>query len=252
MKSSSQRQAAHYDRILNAYDEHYYDSNSLKYREEFILLPMLKGLDLAGKRVADLACGSGQTSLYLMQKFPGIQLEGFDISPEVCERYRRSVHRPCSITDLTKPVTVGERFDAAIIMGGLHHCISDLPQSLENISNLLKPGGLLLMFEPSKNFGLESLRKLWYKLDTYFDAETEAALSHDELYRSAPKDTFKVRSVRYFGGPAFFIVYNSLVFRIPLGVKRVIAPPILALEKAYGKLPGKFWYSSFIAQWEKI
>lgn len=252
MDSSGARQAAHYDRILSDYDQHYYDRYSLEYRERFILDPLLRGLDLRGKRVADLACGSGQTSLSLMSRFPGVKTTGFDVSPEACRRYREAVGQDCHVVDLTAhdaPVDGG--FDAAVIMGGLHHCVSNLPGALATIAGMLAPGGYLLMFEPSSRFGLEFARRVWYRLDTYFEADTEAALSHDDLVTKAPPGVFEIRDVAYFGGPAFFLVYNSLVFRMPHGVKNAVSPALLALESAYGKLPGKFWFSSFTAQWRK-
>jgi hypothetical protein len=41
-------QARHYDTILAAYDEHYYEVHSRRYREEFILSPLLDGVELRG------------------------------------------------------------------------------------------------------------------------------------------------------------------------------------------------------------
>src|SRR5271154_3846183 len=79
MAETSDRQAQHYDRILSDYDQHYYDAQSTVYRERFILGPLVEGLDLNGKEVADLACGSGETSLFLRRRFPGVRTTGFDI-----------------------------------------------------------------------------------------------------------------------------------------------------------------------------
>ena len=48
--TSANSQAQHYDRILDAYDRHYYDQYSLQYRERFILGPLLEGVDLVQNR----------------------------------------------------------------------------------------------------------------------------------------------------------------------------------------------------------
>lgn len=245
---SSTRQADHYDKIISAYDEHYFDAHSLAYRKEFILSPLLSGLDLNGKRVADLACGSGHTSVFLMEHFPGVQLEGFDISPEVCRRYRETTSRPSQELDLTQPFRPSEPFDAAIMIGGLHHCVANLPSALKTIAQMLKPSGSFLMFEPNSDYFLQFARRIWYKNDRYFDAETEEALSHRMLLAIASEE-FDCRSVRYLGGPAFFLVLNSLVFRLPLRFKGTLAPGLMALERAYNRLPGRWPYSSFAAHW---
>jgi hypothetical protein len=46
---------------------------------------------------------------------------------------------------------------------------------------IIRPSGLLLMFEPNSRYLLESLRKLWYRWDSSFEHSTESALDHDDL-----------------------------------------------------------------------
>jgi len=79
--AGSENQRHHYETILNDYNVHYFDKWSTKYREEFIYEPLWRGLDFAGKRVADLACGSGFNSEALLKRFPTVVLSGYDISP---------------------------------------------------------------------------------------------------------------------------------------------------------------------------
>jgi|HubBroStandDraft_1064217.scaffolds.fasta_scaffold00855_20 SAM-dependent methyltransferase len=251
MAKASDRQAEHYDRILSDYDRHYYDYQSTRYRERFIVGPLVEGLDMAGWRVADLACGSGATSLSLRRRFPGVELTGFDISPQACAAYEAQVERPCHALDLTRPQELEPRFDAAIIMGGLHHCAADLDTSLANIAGLLKPQAPLMMFEPNREYFLQFARDLWYRADRYFDAATEEGLAHGDLLRRAD-GAFRPELVRYFGGPAFFLVYNSLVFRMPHRLKQFVAPPLMALEEGFNHLPGKRLFASFAARWRRV
>jgi SAM-dependent methyltransferase len=192
-------QAAHYDRILSDYDRHYYDHYSTEYRERFILEPLLEGIDLSGLQVADLASGSGHTSIYLSQRFPGIQVTGFDVSAKVCAGYQKRVGRPSWQLDLTRPQPATGTFDPFIIMGGLHHCVANLPVTIQNIHGMLKPGGLLLMFEPNRQYVLQAARDLWYRADKYFDTANEQALAHVDLVRLAGAG-FQPENLRYFGG----------------------------------------------------
>jgi hypothetical protein len=66
------------------------------------------------------------------------------------------------------------------------------------------------------------------------------------------KHRFITDRVKYFGGPAHFLIYNSLIFRIPLGLKPIIAPPLMFIERLYNKLPGKLLYPNFLARWKKL
>ncbi|HVE48665.1 MAG TPA: class I SAM-dependent methyltransferase [Casimicrobiaceae bacterium] len=216
------------------------------YRELFA------GLDLNGKSVADLACGSGYNSVALLERFPAATVTGFDISQQACDSYRRVVKAEAQRIDLTRGAEGhGSEFDVAMIVGGLHHCVSDLAGTFRTISALLRPGGLLLMYEPSSEFVLEALRKLWYRRDRYFDAESEQALRHDAIAHLAAGSFTPIRCT-YSGGPAYFLIYNSLLFRIPVSLKRVLAPPLFACESAYNRLPWKRCFPTFIAQWKKF
>ncbi len=243
-------QKIHYEMIHDDYAKHYYDPTSMEFRDKFMYKYLFKGLDLNNKKVADLASGSGYNSLALMKYFPKVQVFGFDISKKACQDYKKTVGRPAYEIDLTKKTDLKEEYDCAMIIGGLHHCVSDLEATFENISAILKPGGSLLMIEPNKNYFLEPLRKLWYKLDKYFEENTEEALDHDSLLFKQAQH-FNVEKIFYLGGPAYFLIYNSLLFRLPIRIKKVVAPILLLLEKIYNLCPGKVMFPYFIAQWKK-
>lgn len=246
--SSGKRQQEHYQEIHGDYGAHYYDAPSLAYRDRFILPALLQGLDLRNRRVADIASGAGYTSLALMRLFPGIEPEGFDISPAACAEYEKLVGRPAHRVDLVKPFAVAEPFDAAIVIGGLHHCVEGLDTVIANLAALIKTGGFLLLYEPNETFLLQGLRTLWYKMDRYFDAETEAALNHDELLARA-SSAFALQSLRYLGGPAYFLILNSLILRIPRAWKSPAMAPLFAAETMVNKLPGRRLFPAFAAQW---
>jgi SAM-dependent methyltransferase len=244
------RQKAHYERINADYEAHYYDEASMRYRRRFMYDPLVAGIDLNGLLVADLACGSGHNSIELKRRFPAVRTHGYDVSPSSCTAYRARTGEPAFECDLTRPAAFAERYDAALVFGGLHHCVGNMPQTMANVALLLKPGGLFLMVEPNRRFVFEPLRALWYRLDPYFDAETERALDHDALAASEAA-TFGVEYAAYGGGPAYFAVLNSLILRVPRGLKRAITPPLLAFEQLWNYLPGRVAFPYFIARWRR-
>jgi len=244
----STRQKQHYEAIHTNYEDHYYDAQSMAYRERFYYDPLFEGLDLNGCRVADLASGSGHNSVALLKRFPKAVVTGFDISSPACEAYRHNVGRPGIESDLTKPLDHPEKFDAAMVVGGLHHCVVDLPAAVDNLANMLNPGGRLMMIEPNRTFALERARRLWYRLDKYFDAATERALTPSELLEHAGA-RFIPERLAYYGGPGYFLISQSLVFRIPKPVKRAISSPLMVVERAFNRLPISWVHPYFIARW---
>lgn len=250
LKSLSQRQKEHYENIHTEYERHYFDDMSMRYRERYILGPLLSGLDLENAKIADLACGSGFNSVAILNKFSNASTVGFDISSAACNTYERVVGKPAREIDLTSGIKGDASFDAAIIVGGLHHCVANLAGTIETVSSFLRPGGTLLIFEPSKDFFLQGFRKLWYKADRYFDAQTEEALSHDELARIA-SPYFEVIDVRYMGGPGYFLVLNSLIFRVPHSIKKVFSPALIHFDSFYNRMPHKIFFPYFVARWKK-
>jgi SAM-dependent methyltransferase len=247
---ASNPQEAQYERLHEAYAAHYYDPTSIAYRREFVFGPLCAGLDLHGRRVADIACGSGHNSLLLREIYRDLELEGFDLSSPACADYERNVGARAHKVDLTRPLALERTFDAAIVIGGLHHCVADLGAAFGNIAGLLKPGGLLLIWEPSARSFLNAPRRLWYRTDDYFEHGTEAALDPRRLIALAG-DKFVAKRVRYHGGPAYFLIYNSLVLRVPLRWKGALAPPLFGLERIWNAIPLAAAHATFIAVWER-
>lgn len=243
-------QKAHYERIHDAYERHYFDSTSLAYRRRFIFDQLLGNDDLSGKRVADVACGSGFNSLLLRERFPDLHTEGLDISAAACATYSDITGRAAHEVDMTKPLPSGiTPFDAAIIVGGLHHCVADLDQALANLHALIRPGGRLYLIEPNADYAFEALRASWYRRDHYFEADTEQALSLSDLQRRA--SGFSPVRDFYFGGPAYFMIYNSLITRVPLGFKGSIAAPLFACESIWHRVLPNRMMAAFGAAWDR-
>ena len=251
MKSNSQLQKDHYQRIHDEYQKHYFDATSMKYRETYFFDEMFKNVNLDNMVVADLAGGGGANSLSISARFLNVKTIGFDISAKACEEYRLCTKQNAYEFDLTSGnYNANELFDAAVIIGGVHHCSQDLKATFLTISKMLKPGGSLFMCEPNAYCVLERLRKVWYKNDKYFEENTEEALYPDNILSQA-SDYFVGIEIKYLGGPAYFVILNSLILRIPFWMKKYIAPIFMFLEKIYNKLPGKSPYPFFIAHWKR-
>ena len=243
-------QKAHYEAIHDAYEAHYYDAPSMAYRDRFIYGPLVKRLDLSKASLADLACGSGHNSAAARRYFPGIRTTGYDISEAACHDYVARTGRPAHVMDLTVLQEPQEVHDAALVIGGLHHCIADLGVTLRNVARMVRPGGHFMMMEPNDDFLLSVVRRIWYRRDRWFEADSEAALKHDEIAAQAAP-YFTPERVTYFGGPAFYLILNSLIMRVPLGAKPALQHALFPLEQAYNLLPGRKPFAAFLAVWRR-
>ena len=243
-------QKAHYESIHDEYEKHYYDASSMRYRQKFFYDPLFKGESLDGMLVAEIACGSGHNSVALKQRFPTMRSVGFDISEPACKAYRDNTGGESNQVDLTLPYTPDRQYDAAVVIGGLHHCVNGLCTVFDNLARMIKPGGMFYMMEPNAQFLLNNVRDFWYRNDDYFEADSEAALYHDALALMA-RPYFTPRRVHYFGGPAFYLIFNSLIMRVPLKAKPWLSKILFPLETAYNAMPFRFPFASFTASWQR-
>ena len=223
----------------------------MSYRRRYIYPSLFTTLDLNGQRVLELACGSGFNTNEVLKLFPTAAVEGLDVSPASCEAYARNTGRKALVFDLTtRHAEMPDPADVAFVIGGLHHCIKDMEATFANIRRLVKPGGYLLAVEPNAEFFLNKLRVSWYRRDKWFQEADEAPLRYSELVDLA-RPAFDPVSVRYLGGPAYFLILNSLILRFPIAAKRLLAGLTFLLDDAYNLLPGSSPYPMFISQWRR-
>jgi len=111
------------------------------------VLQRLHDGDTRELKVLDVGCGVGKTDGFL---FPGLgELAGVDISPVSIEQARREnpqVHYE-SYDGKSLPFADGT-FDAAFLICVLHHVVPAAREALlREVRRILRPGGVLLIFE---------------------------------------------------------------------------------------------------------
>lgn len=241
-------QRDHYDRIAGEYETHYDDPSARDYRRQFIEEPMLGGIDLAGRQVLEAMCVSGMTTAGLLDR--GARVTGLDISEACMAAFRRrwpQCQAVCaSITNTGLPA---ESFDAAVVVGGLHHLQPNVAQGIDEIHRLLRPGGWFCFLEPHTGSLPDWFRRQWYKRDMRF-ARNEAAVDLESL-KARYADRFDFVKELYCGNVGFLLVYNSMIFAVPLRLKPLYTPLCLRLESAINRLQGRRLACIVICQWRK-
>lgn len=246
--ASERQQQEHYDTIAADYEVHYSDEWSVEYRRRFIYEPMFEGLNLSGKQVLDAMCGSGQTTKYLLTR--GANVTGLDISNEVLDQFQARWNEATivkrSLLDSGLP---DDSFDCVAVVGGLHHIHPEMKAAVREIHRVLKPGGYFCFMEPHTGSFADVVRRIWYRFDRFF-SDNEAAIDIARFQRDFA-DHFTLTKAQYLGNVAFLLVLNSLIFRIPPGSKKLVAPPLMKLEPLVNKLQTKLTSCFVVAQWQK-
>lgn len=242
-------QKLHYDRIGTEYESHYGDNCSRQYRERFINQPMFEGLELQGLDALEAMCGNGQTTEFLLSQ--GAKVTGMDISPTEIDSFKQrwpTCEAKCgSILDTS---FASASFDCVAIVGGLHHLHPHLGEAIGEIHRILKPGGSFCFAEPYQGSLPDLVRSFWYKHDSLF-AANEASIDIQAL-KNEFATSFSFDRERYLGNVAYLLVLNSMVFRIPLRLKPLYTPVVMAGESFINRFVGK-WSSCFVVcQWRKI
>lgn len=241
-------QKEHYDRIGAEYDNHYNDLYSQKYMRRFVFEPMFAGVEVNDKSVLEAMCGGGQLTEYLLNK--NAKVTGLDISPQQTINFKRR-HKKADVVcgSILNSGIESESFDVVAVIGGIHHMPPYTNESIQEIYRVLKPGGYFCFMEPHSRTLAESFRRAWYKRDSLF-AENEAAIDMNDLHKDF-SEHFDFRHEHYLGNFGYLFVLNSMVFRIPLKLKRVYSPAFIAAEAVLNKILGKPFSCFVVAQWQK-
>ena len=163
-------------------------------------------LDIAGKRLADVGCGSGSLSHALARK--GAKVIGLDISEAALRQARQAV--PESTADFAAALGQAlplpdQSIDIMIYFNALHHIpVASMTLALDEVARVLQPGGLLYVAEPLAEGPHFSLMRA-IEDETEVRAATYEALKglRTQLEWSALSEILYTASVAYASFAAF-------------------------------------------------
>ena len=140
------------------------------------------------------------------------------------------------------------QFDA-VYLNSVFHWVAEKDRALREIHRLLKKGGTFCFTEPHKESAFNRFRTRWYRHDSLF-ADNEESLDIEALKRECA-DLFEFKSEKHVGSVAYLLVLNSMIFRVPLWLKRIYSPAIMRLEKMLASFHSRTFSLAVICQWKK-
>jgi ubiquinone/menaquinone biosynthesis C-methylase UbiE len=140
-----------------------------RYYEVPLLLRMAHRLD--GKHALEIGCGQGFGMEMILTQFGAATASGVDLDPDMVARAQRRMlpyadRAKVSVGDVTAIQAADQSFDAVFDFGIIHH-VPVWQDAVREVKRVLKPGGLFLFEEVSK----QALDRWVYR--TFFDHPTE-------------------------------------------------------------------------------
>lgn len=245
-----------FNRIADQYHQHYHDPTSLWFRQQ-LLYPAAFGhiTHWKGLRVLDLMAGTGELTIELLRR--GAQVTAVDISSQQLELLKRSADQQqlaASLEIMTSDVFLLQfgagSFDLITCWGGLHHLMPRVGELFEKAFPWLSPQGQLICFEPVAPSLFNLPRRCWYALDRHYFESNEAPIEVRSLEHQL-KGQWSLEREFYGLGPYYLFLYNSLIWRLPLGLKRYLAPWFYVIDRVFsGRIP--IWMAMYgILVWRK-
>lgn len=226
LSDTESSQKSYYNRIAAEYDRHYGSAHAIAYRRA-LYEKALANVPLDGAYILDAMCGGGQNTAALHQT--GARFVGVDLSEEQVANYKARFPgteiRCASILDSGLP---DDTFDL-VICDSLHHLHPYVNGGIRELTRVLKPGGHLLLWEPSAGSLLDRARQLWYRTDKKYFQENEAAIDANRIIQA--HGDLKLENIKYGGNFAYLFVFAPMAFRIPAGAVPYYAPFLLGMER---------------------
>jgi 2-polyprenyl-6-hydroxyphenyl methylase/3-demethylubiquinone-9 3-methyltransferase len=138
--------ARFYDTIADDFDtlSNQYDTRR---RLEIVFDELLAGVDLSGKSLLDVGCGSGQFSQWASER--GATVTSLDIGVRLlAEARRRSQSRPVAADACHLPLA-SNAFDIVVSSECIEHT-TDPKGALREIHRVTRPGGVLVVTVPNQ------------------------------------------------------------------------------------------------------
>ena len=101
------------------------------------------------RRVIDVGCGPGILLVDLQKN--GFECLGIDFNPALVRAANEQFHVPARVARLEDIITLGLRFDLALLSHVLEH-VEDPVGLLKNIREILNPGGVLVIETPNRKW----------------------------------------------------------------------------------------------------
>jgi SAM-dependent methyltransferase len=142
--------SATFENSVRTHDQLYLAENRYKQPKEIFKfaaqLARQAGFGGDGMRMVDIGCAAGEFAYYLRESFPGAEISGYDLLPELVEKARANVagikFGVGSVLD--RDLLPAGSFDVTFLVG-VHSIFDDPGDCFRNLVHWTRPGGLVVV-----------------------------------------------------------------------------------------------------------
>lgn len=132
---------------------------------------------------------------------------GFDYSEAILEKAKQKFPTLRLFHGDVLKFRPSQKFDLAIVIGGLHHVPDHSAGAIKTIYDALNPGGFFINFEPTSDWLFTGLVRNWiYRSNDLFDYETERGFSLVEYNKMFANVGF-IKQDQFFPGLLSYILF---------------------------------------------
>jgi SAM-dependent methyltransferase len=126
--------------------------------------------------------------------------------------------------DVTTFQPAPSSYDVIMLLGGLHHVPDAAPTVVGRLARALRPGGILISFEPTFGNRLARIiRERIYVRNSLFDARTERSFAVNELLRTFETAGLEPQDILFPGLISYVLYYNPDAFpNLNIGGARLV------------------------------
>ena len=167
-QSMSELNQTHFDDEASEYDQSIFHQSHSFQELQRMVLTFMEAASLKEGPVLELGLGTGSLATLILEQFPSVKLDGYDISDKMLEEARQKL-KPFSDRiqiyqkDLTVDLPTGQ-YQIIVTVNTIHHLNHrDKPRLIYRLYPLLKPGGRLILadrFDP----GTDGLAEMYEDL----------------------------------------------------------------------------------------
>lgn len=217
-QTDSEIQREHFNRISETYITSRSNPKHLAYKAlmwEYIFKKLEQHMRLDESALGlDAMCGNAEVADQFCDRFPGLRMHAFDYSDEMVASAKAAVRNPVHVYQQDVLAIEHEnKYDFAVLIGGLHHVPHKVDVAMRNLHKALKPGGLFINLEPThNNFLWRWVRERIYKKNDLFEESTEEGFRLKDYNRLLADSNFDVAYQFYPGLLGYILYYNPDAF----------------------------------------